>query len=710
MKIQFVRRGVSSFTVLLTAVFAFVNYECYAFTPLTTSIRAPQIKTLSLSMKTTNSKPLESESLEDEGREVSNFEIDLDDLHLQKQSLYKYTSENDEPEYEYSFSIDNEIALQEFITVINKVDKGIVQEEHLDFGRLFNILVEKSFDTVEDASLMFRRKMAESDAVLNPRDADAMAEWNDETQNDKPRVLVIGTGWGAHAFIKCIDTDKFRILVVSPINHFVFTPMLASSSVGTTEVRSIVESTRDSNPFVSFLEGKGLDMDVEAKVLKVKLGEDTLTNDRDENDDILSSDSENEIIDIPYDIAVYAAGVGPILSSNRTPGLSKDNVYFLKSVNDAVRLRSAVIDLLEKASQPGYTDEERKRLLTFVVVGGGPTGTEYCGELSDFLNDITGRSGTNRSIVKRAVAPFASLAKYTSVILLQSAPDLLPMFEENLRKSARLSLENEGVKVLTNTMVSSIKGRDRIVIANSGGGEGKSENIVIDCGIIVWAAGTKPIQLTENIMSNIDHVCDEKGFETLPSSLSYGGRVAVDKWQRVIGAPAGSMFAIGDASGTVGEGTKRLPQTAQVAAQQGAYLARLLNRGYDLKGSEFDSSTSTRRHNDALTNSDDLLFLGAPFHHDGNESDTTEKNKLRRRVKAKPFTFLNLGQLAYTGGGEALSQVQIGDKQIFSKAGSVGFLLWKSVYIVKQVSTKTRLLVLFDWFKTKVFGRDVTRM
>merc|ERR1712070_1276328 len=71
--------------------------------------------------------------------------------------------------------------------------------------------------------------------------------------------------------------------------------------------------------------------------------------------------------------------------------------------------------------------------------------------------------------------------------------------------------------------------------------------------------------------------------------------------------------------------------------------------------------------------------------------------------QAKPFEFLNLGILAYVGGGEALSQVQFGDIELFNQAGSVGFLLWRSVYVVKQVSTKTRLLVLFDWFKTRIF-------
>lgn len=85
-------------------------------------------------------------------------------------------------------------------------------------------------------------------------------------------MVVIGSGWASRAFIKVIDTDAYRVLVISPYNYFVFTPMLASSSVGTTEIRSIVESTRDSNPYVNFLEGKGIGIDTKSKTITVRLG------------------------------------------------------------------------------------------------------------------------------------------------------------------------------------------------------------------------------------------------------------------------------------------------------------------------------------------------------------------------------------------------------------------------------------------------------
>jgi NADH dehydrogenase FAD-containing subunit len=556
-------------------------------------------------------------------------------------------------------------------------------------------LIGKAFDTAEDATLMFKRQMAEFETLKNQDDlnADALSEWNNPKLTHKPRILVVGSGWASHAFIKCIDTEKFRVLVVSPTNYFVFTPMLASTSVGTTEARSIVESTRDSNPTVKYLEGKVINVDVEGKTMKVKLGQGRITDD----DPI---DGDQEVIDISYDVAVYSAGVGPLSASKRTEGLSKENVHFLKTVEDAKGLLAAVITLLEKASQPGLTDEEREKLLTFVVVGGGPTGVEYCGELTDFLNDVTGKGkNNNRSAVKRTVAPFASLGKYTSVKLIQGSEDLLPMFDKDMRDTAKAALVKEGVDVRTNTKVNRIEGKNKIIVTYP-----DDQDAAIDCGMIVWAAGTMPLKLTGMVIEQLDTFSKERGYKVTPSTLSQAGRIPVDRWQRVIGAPAGSLLAIGDASGTVGENASPLPQTAQVAAQQGAYIARLLNRGYDLTGSPTFENTDI---NDSQV--EDTLFLPPPINHKAVVDEAT-RWKIRGMIKAKPFEFLNLGQLAYIGGGEALSQVQLGNKKLFNQAGSVGFLLWRSVYVVKQVSTKTRLLVLFDWFKTKIFGRDVTRM
>ena len=71
---------------------------------------------------------------------------------------------------------------------------------------------------------------------------------------------------------------------------------------------------------------------------------------------------------------------------------------------------------------------------------------------------------------------------------------------------------------------------------------------------------------------------------------------------------------------------------------------------------------------------------------------------------------MNLGLLAYIGGGQALSQVQLGKVLLASYSGSTAFVLWRSVYLVKQVATRNRILITFDWIKSAIFGRDITRL
>jgi NADH dehydrogenase FAD-containing subunit len=723
-----------------------------------------------------------------EGREhldsfLKNKHNSFEDIADTNQEEVEVATEQQQADEKLNLCIDNELSLIEFIKLINEKDKGKKpnEESKFNFHQIADILITKTLDTFEDAVLMLERKIEESSSYnedfVSPG---ALDEWNNKDLLHKPRLLVIGSGWSSHAFIKVVDTRKYRVLNVSPTNYFVFTPMLASSSVGTTEIRSIVESVRDSNPTVRFLEGTGLNVDVEKQQVQVKLGEGQVFESYDDNDDkedTNSTDNINDknmnIINLDYDILVYAAGVGPLSSSNRISGLCIKNVHFLKSVRDAKRLRSSAIDLFEKASQPNITDEERRRLLTFVIVGAGPTGVEYTGELSDFVSDITGyKAGKDKDLlssnngsgfqghsrtstrtgIKRTVAPFANLFQYTRIVLVQGGQEILPQFDQELRVSAKAALERVGVEVFTNTRVLSIESKERLVVSiQEKEDETRRVEEIINCGMIVWAGGTKPVKLTEQLINNVDqcyeHRCNEPRTKTTNqsckkdekeekknriSSLSVKGRIPVDKWLRVVGTPSGNVLAMGDAAVTVGDGTTILPQTAQVAAQQGAYVARLLNRGFDLTGGEGEKS-SKKCNDDSY-----LLYLNPPTKNNtitdgtgtGTMNGTTPNNTIMTKlrsitaalslslsspprpttIEAKPFQFLNLGQLAYIGGGEALSQVQIGDNHIYNQAGSTGFLLWRSVYVVKQVSTKTRLLVLFDWFKTRIFGRDVTRM
>ncbi len=179
----------------------------------------------------------------------------------------------------------------------------------------------------------------------------------------KPRVVVLGSGWGAHAIVKVIDTDKFDVVAVSPRPYFIFTPMLASTAVGTVEYRSITEPMRSSNPLVEYYEALATKIDTKGKYIFCESVR------RDEN---------AEPFRVAYDFLVVSIGMEP--STFGVPGV-RENCYFLKDVDDARALRAAIVATFEAASLPSLTDEERVNLLTFVVVGGGPTGVEFSGEL-----------------------------------------------------------------------------------------------------------------------------------------------------------------------------------------------------------------------------------------------------------------------------------------------------------------------------------------
>jgi len=122
------------------------------------------------------------------------------------------------------------------------------------------VIVQRTLDTAEDAFMHLRRVPFDKGWFLEPE------------IEDKPTIVVLGSGWAAHALLKVADTYKMRIIVVSPSNHFVFTPMLASASVGTVEYRSMTEAVRSANPMIeNYIEGMATDIDVEQQTLKVKL-------------------------------------------------------------------------------------------------------------------------------------------------------------------------------------------------------------------------------------------------------------------------------------------------------------------------------------------------------------------------------------------------------------------------------------------------------
>ncbi|CAM9349280.1 unnamed protein product, partial [Choristocarpus tenellus] len=435
-------------------------------------------------------------------------------------------------------------------------------------------LADRTLDTIEDATMHLRR-------VFSPPASTSISQSPDEDRmldGVKPRIVVLGTGWGGHALSKVIDVDKYEVIYVSPRNYFIFTPLLAAASVGTVDVRSITESIRMANPCVKYVQGEVVDIQPGEKTVGARTGSKGLSHPPQPlpytrlhywgkvaiahaspervdvgpmpSTDIFGGDMEEKpkenssLMHLKYDKLVYAVG-----TKTGTFGVKgvKEHCYMLKEAQDARLLRGAIVDRLEEACLPGVTEEDRERLLAFVVIGSGPTGIEFTGELTDLISTDVPRL-------------FPELVGKVSVTLLSADGVVLPMFDEVLQDRGLKQLNAQGIDVMLGQVAAEVTPSD--VVLKSGKH--------VPYGLCFWAGGTEPRALTKKIIKKIGAIQTE-------AEGSRRGQLTVDSYLRVLGTN-GTIIALGDAAKINGT---MLPSTGQVAAQEGAYVARLLNRGYN---------------------------------------------------------------------------------------------------------------------------------
>lgn len=215
----------------------------------------------------------------------------------------------------------------------------------------------------------------------------------------------------------------------------------------------------------------------------------------------------------------------------------------------------------------------------------------------------------------------------------------------------------------------------------------------ISYGSCLWAAGIGQLPITTSIIEALEDTEQKNAQE------SARGRLAVDPWLRVIGGD-GKIFSLGDCSCI---NASPLAATAQVASQQGEFLAKLLSRDYLIDAKDEESS------------------LLPPIPIDPDQPKTLSEQiasfSMGESEIAAPFQYLDLGILAYTGSGTALAQVQVAPGDPTNETwkpvrlqitGKVGFDLWRTIYLLKQTSPKNVVLVTLDWIKTQLFGRDIS--
>lgn len=329
----------------------------------------------------------------------------------------------------------------------------------------------------------------------------------------KFHVVVLGGGFGGLQFCKHFKDTNARITLVDRTNHHLFQPLLyqvATAGLSAPDIaqpiRSILRDRRD----ITVLMDEVLDFDLTNK--KVVLRENTLT----------------------YDFLVLAMG-----GCNSYFGHPEWEPFApgLKTLDDAVRIRSHVLLAFEKAEN-GAEANKRGDLMTVVVVGGGPTGVELAGAIAELARRVLRRDF-------RRIDPTTA-----KIILLEGAPAVLAHFPPELSRSAQRQLESLGVRVRASTRVKDI--RD---------GEVELENgQIIRAGTILWAAGVSATPLAEKLGAELDKT----------------GRVKV---KPDLSLPNHSeVFAVGDMALVIGDDGKPVPGVSPAAMQMGRFVAEVIER------------------------------------------------------------------------------------------------------------------------------------
>jgi NADH dehydrogenase FAD-containing subunit len=331
-----------------------------------------------------------------------------------------------------------------------------------------------------------------------------------------PRVVIVGGGFGGLAAAKALKNAPVRIILIDRTNHHLFQPLLYQVAT------SVLAPGQISSPIRAILRKQ--------KNTTVIMGEVTGV-DKNRQRVFVNSPDRREV-PVTYDYLILATGVrhsyfGHAEFEKFAPGL--------KGLADAVEIRNKILRAFEQAEAEEDVSRHRD-LLTFVLVGGGPTGVEMAAAIAVLVRS------TLRSEFRR-IDPTS-----VRIVLLDAAPRILGSFSESLSQAAKKRLEHLDVEIRPGHAADQID-EDGVIVA----GERIASKTVI------WTAGVAP----------------SPAGKWLDAQTDRAGRVRVQRDLRVPGYP--EIFVIGDTASLDQDG-KPLPGVAQVAMQQGRYVGKLIRR------------------------------------------------------------------------------------------------------------------------------------
>lgn len=324
---------------------------------------------------------------------------------------------------------------------------------------------------------------------------------------NRPRVVIAGAGFAGITTARGLKHAPVDVLLVDRNNYHLFTPLLyqvASALLDPGEVARPVRELIRPLGNAEFRMAEVTGVDLEHRILKTNRG------------------------DAPYDYLVLATGSQSDFFGNASLA---QHALGLKGLDEGLALRNHVLSRVE-AAQWIKDPDRRRAALTFAIVGGGPTGVEMAGALSELMRHVLKKDYPNLDLGD------------VRVLLLEAADSLLGTFDPSLREAARRSLEKKGVDVMLKAKVAEVTD---ISIRLAGGEE-------ISANTVVWTAGVRA--------SDVGAL--------LGAELGRQSRVPVDPTLQLAGHPV--VFVIGDLAGAV-DGGRQLPMLIPVAMQEGRRVA-----------------------------------------------------------------------------------------------------------------------------------------
>jgi NADH dehydrogenase FAD-containing subunit len=502
---------------------------------------------------------------------------------------------------------------------------------------------------------------------------------------------------------KNLDAKKYHITVISPRTYFVFTPLLTDSAVGTLEFRNILESVRRAKgrtTDVEYIQAWADDVDfanktvdVEPAVLDPKQSY-ALTQAQDVPESKLPPEEgapkgirlKDRVPVFPVRYDKLLVTVGSYSQTFNTPGV-RENAFFLKDVGDARQIRKRILECFELCHMPSVPDQIKSQLLHFVVVGGGPTGIEFAGNLSDLLNQDLAKM-------------HPGLMKHVKITVYDVAPKVLPMFDAALSDYAISQYSRKNIDIRTSHHVEELR-RGPPETHETQGSPVPPEQIFtirtkedgeLGTGMCVWSTG---LMNNPFVAKALDHV---RKFPTESAKVLEGNAPTSERWQIKRSPKTGGIivdnhfrvqlqtqgqsepkgravmqdvFALGDCT-MLDSIDPPLPATAQVANQEARYLAKQFNKHFDPTRGQFDAESYSQ---------------GAGF------------------------DFHSRGVMTFLGGSKAILQGPETETQGAGKKlkGFLAYLIWRGAYLTMTLSWRNKVLIPVQWLTVRIFGRSVSR-